>query len=397
MKSEQPVFQFSPSVRTKEEVTNFFYFAYEANASDIRISTLDYPWGLIQRKWVRLGSRKLNNGEVSCILRTLHSESVEAQLNNRTPISWRPAVSRSRDDVIYFRGEAGLSMVAGESGYSAVFRRVPGLPPSLEDIKIIPQGATKKLYEGLFPNNGLVIITGVTGSGKSTTLAAMVRERLMVFKSGAIGTFEDPIEYVYGHELSDGVVPAVTQMGIGSHVSDWGQANRTAMRRKFDVMILGEVRDPASGDATLEAAMTGHAVYATMHVATPDMVIPRLVGLFPHDARQTVTSNLIDVSNMFVSQRIVLRTDGVPSAYRSWCLITQKLRRQLRGADQADLGEIIRAEMLREGTDFLGQALTDYQSGVVSKEVFASIIGADVDEVDDLVAERLDFLKQVGA
>ena len=143
--------------------------------------------------------------------------------------------------------------------------------------------------------------------------------------------------------------------------------------------------------------MTGHAVYATMHVATPDMVIPRLVGLFPHDARQTVTSNLIDVSNMFVSQRIVLRTDGVPSAYRSWCLITQKLRRQLRGADQADLGEIIRAEMLREGTDFLGQALTDYQSGVVSKEVFASIIGADVDEVDDLVAERLDFLKQVGA
>jgi defect-in-organelle-trafficking protein DotB len=391
--SEQPFFKFSPSVRSKEEVIEFFYFAYEANASDIRISTLDYPWGLVRRKWVKLGSRPLNSGEVSFILRTLHSESVEAQLNNRTPISWRPSVSRSRDDVIYFRGEAGLSLVAGETGCSAVFRRIPGLPPSLEDIKIFPVGATRRLYEGLFPDNGLVIVTGVTGSGKSTTLAAMVRERLMVFKSGAIGTFEDPIEYVYGHELSNGLVPAVTQMGIDVHVSNWGQANKTAMRRKFDVMILGEVRDSASGEATLEAAMTGHAVYATMHVETPDLVIPRLVDLFPHNARQTVASNLIDVSKLFVSQKIVVRADGLPAAYRSWCLITQKLRRQLRRADQRDLGEIIRAEMLREGTDFLAQSLPDYQSGVISKEVFSSVVGVDVDEVDDLVAERLDFLK----
>ena len=184
-------------------------------------------------------------------------------------------------------------------GVGAVFRLIPNTILSLEQLGMpaVVAGFCK------IPK-GLVLVTGPTGSGKSTTLAAMVdlinRER----KEHVI-TLEDPVEFVHRSQLS-----MVNQREVGSHTMSFAAAIRAALREDPDIILVGEMRDHETVSLALEAANTGHLVLATLHTATAVSTIERIVGLFPPEEQSRIQVTLADVVRGIVAQNLLQRIGG---------------------------------------------------------------------------------------
>ena len=199
-----------------------------------------------------------------------------------------PGVARFRVNLFRDLGGAG-----------AVFRLIPNTILTLEQLGMpaVVAGFCK------IPK-GLVLVTGPTGSGKSTTLAAMVdlinRER----KEHVI-TLEDPVEFVHASQLS-----LVNQREVGSHTSSFAAAIRAALREDPDIILVGEMRDHETVSLALEAANTGHLVLATLHTATAVSTIERIVGLFPPEEQSRIQVTLADVVRGVVAQNLLQRVGG---------------------------------------------------------------------------------------
>jgi len=199
-----------------------------------------------------------------------------------------PGVARFRVNLFRDLGGAG-----------AVFRLIPNTILTLEQLGMpaVVAGFCK------IPK-GLVLVTGPTGSGKSTTLAAMVdlinRER-----KEHIITLEDPVEFVHRSQLS-----LVNQREVGSHTSSFAAAIRAALREDPDIILVGEMRDHETVSLALEAANTGHLVLATLHTATAVSTIERIVGLFPPEEQSRIQVTLADVVRGIVAQNLLRRIGG---------------------------------------------------------------------------------------
>jgi len=198
-------------------------------------------------------------------------------------------VGRFRVNAFRSRGAAGL-----------VFRRVAvgaipledlGLPPAVGQLALEPRG--------------LVLVTGPTGSGKTTTLAGMI-DRINSSREVHVVTIEDPIEVVHEDKLA-----MVNQREVGLDTADFSSALRGAMRQDPDVILVGEMRDEETVRAALAAAETGHFVLSTLHTADAQETVNRIVDFFPPHEQQQVRVSLAGVLRGVVAQRLVTRADGL--------------------------------------------------------------------------------------
>ncbi|HET7754473.1 MAG TPA: PilT/PilU family type 4a pilus ATPase [Anaeromyxobacteraceae bacterium] len=252
-----------------------------------------------------------------------------------TPLDFRevdrsyslPGVSRFRASVFKQRGSWGL-----------VMRTIPFAIPDFDTLNL--PTAVRTVAEA---RRGLVVVTGATGNGKSTTIAAILnhvvqQERLHVV------TIEDPIEFIF--QSSKGLV---IQREVGSDTASYSDAMRAALRQDPDIIMLGELRDRESAEICLKAAETGHLVIASLH--TPDVTrsIGRIVGLFPSDEQDTVRGRLADNLQAVMSLRLMLRADatGLIPAVEA-LLATSMVREVIR--DPARTSEL-RQYMDTAGTD----------------------------------------------
>ncbi|HOW89191.1 MAG TPA: PilT/PilU family type 4a pilus ATPase [Elusimicrobiales bacterium] len=179
-------------------------------------------------------------------------------------------------------------------------RHIPARIPSFEDLKL-PVESIKKL---LHNERGLILVTGITGSGKTSTLAAMV-EHLNNQWAGHIITIEDPIEFVFENKKS-----IVSQREIGTDTLTFVEALRGAMRQDPDVILVGEMRDLETTQAAITAAETGHLVLGTMHTVNAVQTISRIVDLFPPHQQAQVRIQLSEALKGIVSQRLLPCTNG---------------------------------------------------------------------------------------
>jgi twitching motility protein PilT len=164
-----------------------------------------------------------------------------------------------------------------------------GLPPSIKDL--------------LFRPRGLILVTGPTGSGKTTTLASMI-DVINVEEDCHIITIEDPIEYYHPHKKS-----LVTQREIGVDVQDFAEALRRGLRQDPDVMLVGEMRDLETMEAAITAAETGHLVFATLHTTGAARTVDRIVDAFPTDQQEQIRTQLASSILAVVSQVLLKRAD----------------------------------------------------------------------------------------
>ena len=199
-----------------------------------------------------------------------------------------PGVSRFRVNIYRQRGSL-----------SAVLRIIPAKIPTLTDLGLPPV-----LKQIAHEERGLVLLTGATGSGKSSTLAAMVDE-INQNENLHILTIEDPIEFLHKN-----VKASVSQREIGSDTHDFANALRAALRQDPDVILVGEMRDTETIDIALKAAETGHLVFSTVHTTDAAKTVGRLVSVFPAEEQTMVRMRIADSLRATVSQRLLPRADG---------------------------------------------------------------------------------------
>ncbi len=178
-----------------------------------------------------------------------------------------------------------------------VLRLLPDQIPPPDQIRV-PEPALKAYLEA---KNGLFLICGATGSGKSTTIASMVLHRAKRRREHVI-SFEDPIEFVY----PDGLPALISQREMGSDELDFGKALRSALRQAPDVIIIGEIRDGETAEIALQAAETGHVVVATLHTSSASQTVQRFLKLIPSDRLESAQETLADTLRCILCQRLLL-------------------------------------------------------------------------------------------
>jgi twitching motility protein PilT len=233
----------------------------------------------------------LNNQEVRAMVYDIMSDSqrkvYEAQLEIDFSFELR--------DVARFR----VNAFNQERGAGAVFRTIPSVVLTLEQLE------APKIFKDIADTpRGIVVVTGPTGSGKSTTLAAMV-DYVNEKEYGHILTIEDPIEFVHKSKKC-----LVNQREVGPHTHGFAEALRSALREDPDVILVGEMRDLETIRLALTAAETGHLVFGTLHTSSAAKTVDRIVDVFPAAEKEMVRSMLSESLRSVISQTLLKRKDG---------------------------------------------------------------------------------------
>lgn len=372
------------SVADFNELLNW---AVARKASDLSIQSGDYIFAQIKRMWRPITTRRLEPTEVEQIVSMYYGATGPGKLNKGEPLDFRLEAVLNRDEVMAFRANAVACRV-GEiaHGISITARSIPDVPPPLEALGIEPE-----IVENFFPRYGLILVIGTTGSGKSTLMASVNRHRLekRIHDPVRIITYEDPVEYTY-MRLGEQVMPKVsqTEIGKGGGITSFDEAGRNAMRRKADVIVMGEMRDRNSVEAGFEMAMTGHCVMATLHVDTPAQVIDRMVSFFPIDGQPAAANKLRSTLKMVVAQKLVRRTDGNVLALRSWQIFDRATQDRLAGRPFHEWEHILRQMAAERGTDFETRAFPYLKEGLLDVESFREVTGFTEQEVRAYCADR---------
>src|SRR5688500_12730423 len=185
------------------------------------------------------------------------------------------------------------------NSYSIVMRVIPHEIPSFEALRLPPQ-----LADIAEIRNGVVLLTGPTGSGKSSTLAAII-DRINETKAYHIVTIEDPIEFLHTHKKS-----TINQREVGADTKDFASALRAALRQAPKVILVGEMRVLETAEIALEAAETGHLVLSTLHTIDASKTIDRIIGLYPKNEERIIRTRLAQTFRFIISQRLIPTADG---------------------------------------------------------------------------------------
>jgi len=185
------------------------------------------------------------------------------------------------------------------NSFSIVMRVIPHEIPSFEGL-----GLPEALREVASIRNGVVLLTGPTGSGKTSTLAAII-DQINETKAYHIVTIEDPIEFLHSHKKS-----TINQREVGSDTKDFASALRAALRQAPKVILVGEMRDLETAEIALEAAETGHLVLSTLHTIDASKTIDRIIGLYPKNEERIIRTRLAQTFRFIVSQRLIPTADG---------------------------------------------------------------------------------------
>ncbi|MBW2263325.1 MAG: type IV pilus twitching motility protein PilT [Deltaproteobacteria bacterium] len=261
-----------------------------------------------------------------------------------------PGVSRFRVNIFRQRGNLTL-----------VLRTIPTTVPDFDELGLPPILA--KISDDV---RGLILVTGATGSGKSSTLASMIRH-INSTRPVHIVTIEDPIEF-----LHEDIKATVNQREVGTDTESFNKALRASLRQDPDVILVGEIRDYETIDTALKAAETGHLVLSTVHTPDAGKTIGRVLALFPPDEQDLVRQRLADNLRATISQRLLKRSDGKGRVVAvEVMIVTGTVQDWLLEMDKpATIRDIIEKSRSQYGMLTFDQCLTDlYKGGLVTLDV----------------------------
>ena len=276
----------------KEHFINLVKSASASGVSDIHLRTLERPCFRVRGDLVPVKMDPLTDEDLKLICQIMiKDEEVIRQLDQLKEFDGSfsiPNICRIRYNLLRYQGKLGL-----------ILRLISDKIPTTEELKLPP--VINKIAGA---NAGLVLVTGATGSGKSSTLAAMIN---YINKTSAVHilTLEDPVEFVH-----QPIKARITQREIGQDTNDFASALRSALRQDPDIILIGEMRDAETISIALKAAETGHLVFGTVHTTDALSTIGRLISMFPPDEQQVVRTRIADNLHATISQRLLKTVDG---------------------------------------------------------------------------------------
>jgi twitching motility protein PilT len=273
------------------DIKKLLQYAHEKGASDLHITVGVAPIFRIDGELRRSDIPPLTPADTEAMAKVLIKESMYEKFVEEGELDFSyglPGVSRFRINAYHQRG--CISLVA---------RVIPTEIPSLETLRM-PDTLRKLCHKP----HGMILVTGPTGSGKSTSLAAMIDYINRTMRKHII-TLEDPIEYLHKHQLS-----IVNQREIGFDTKNFASALRASLRQDPDVILVGEMRDVETIKTAITAAETGHLVFATLHTADAPQTIDRIIDVFPGEQQQQVRIQLASVLSGIISQRLIPKIGG---------------------------------------------------------------------------------------
>ncbi|HQN65855.1 MAG TPA: PilT/PilU family type 4a pilus ATPase [Methylophilus sp.] len=319
-------------------------------ASDMFITAGFPPAMKIDGKMTPVSNQVLTAQQAREIARSIMNDKQAAEFDATNECNFAigiPSVARFRVNAFVQRGSVGL-----------VFRTITTKIPKFEEL-----GLPEVLKDIAMTKRGLVIFVGGTGSGKSTSLAAMIGYR-NENSYGHIITIEDPVEFIHEHKNC-----VITQREIGVDTDNWHIALKNTLRQAPDVILIGEIRDRETMDYAIAFAETGHLCMATLHANSTNQALDRIINFFPEERRYQLLMDLSLNVRAFVSQRLIPKSDGIGRAAAVEIMINSPLISDLIFKGEVHSIKEIISRSRELGMQTFDQSLFDlYESGVITYE-----------------------------
>ncbi len=350
------------------ELNKLLAITLERNASDLHLIVGEPPILRIDSALTRLEDYQvLSSDAVTDLVSILLTPAQMENLKDK----WQLDMSYSYKDNARFR----VNVYRAQSVWNVAFRLIPTQIKSLEELNLPP------MFKQFTQNKqGLVLVVGPTGHGKSTALASMINE-INLTRSEHILTIEDPVEFLFTHRQS-----FISQREVGQDTPSFEAALKSALREDINVVLVGEMRDLESISATLTLAETGHLIFATMHTNDAAQSVDRIVDVFPGDQQGQIRSQLANTLIGVVSLRLLPKVGGGRIPAYEIMMVNHAVRNVIRDNKIYEIGNIIHTSMEsgmvpldKSLAGLVKQGLVELevaQNFVLDREYFTSLLGS---------------------
>lgn len=377
----------------EHHIDPFLLWCVKRGASDITFQSNRAVYCEIHGTLYPGTHRALDAADMTAILTRLYGTEALAILAGGADIDLSYEIMVDRFTRTRFRVNMTAILADGRDGVQVTMRTLPQAPPTMKQLNIEPE-----IIEHWKPRQGLVLVTGPTGSGKSTLLAAGNR---MLIESphgcGKMLTYEAPIEFTYDTISSRRSLVAQTE--IPRHLPTFAAGVRNALRRKPEIIMVGEARDRETINAAIEAGQTGHTVYATVHTTGVAATIRRMVSTFEPSERSERAYSLMETVRLIVTQTLVPKIGGGRVALREYMPFTEEIRERMLNLPADRWPFELMTMVPKYGKTMEKSARDAYEAGLIEHRFYllyaqgtkaaAAALGLESDDEDEAVTTEI--------
>jgi twitching motility protein PilT len=356
---------------TFKNLSSLLNVAIQHKASDIHIRTNEGPCLRIKGELVPIQTKSFTPQDILDIIKILLGDDL-SKIDRKNEIDGAFGIEdlcRLRFNIFRYFGSFGI-----------VLRLINTEVPNLAELDM-----PKSISRIALQKRGLILVTGATGSGKSTTLAAMINHINENCGSHII-SIEDPIEFLHPQKMS-----RISQREVGSDTVDFISALHSALRQDPDVISIGEMRDPITASTALKAAETGHVVFSTLHTTNTVTTIGRIISMFPSHEQAEVRKRLAENLYAIIGQRMLRGKDGRTVIAQEIMITSVGIKDCIAGKDDINrIPSIIsqgQGKSTNGGQTFDQHIMYLYQKGFIEKEVALDAVSSQSDFIQKLIVE----------
>jgi len=333
------------------DIAQLLTFTKQAGGSDLHLSAGSPPMIRVSGEMRRLKLPMMAKEDIHHLIYDMMDDEQKKRFEETKELDF----SRQLGNIARFR----VNVFFNQHGEAAVFRTIPTKVLSAEELNLPPV-----LLDLAMKERGVVLVTGPTGSGKSTTLAAMI-DYVNKRKHGHILTVEDPIEFQHESKMC-----LVNQREVGPHTRSFANALRSALREDPDIILVGEMRDLETISLAITAAETGHLIFGTLHTSSAAKTVDRIIDVFPADQQDQIRAMLAESIEGVIAQRLLPKKDGVGRvAVYEIMIASTAIRNMIREGKTFQIPSIIQTGVA-EGMQSMDMALKKVvNEGLVDPEV----------------------------
>ncbi len=359
-----------PDRFTEEHIDAFLLWCVKKGASDITIQSDRPGYNDIHGTLYPSTFRNIDAADMAVFLSTIYGPEAQARLASGRDLDISYEIRPDRYTRIRFRVNITAILSKGRDSAQITMRSLPSEPPTMQDLNI-----EQAIIDSWAPRQGMVIITGGTGSGKSTLLSA--GNRMLLERPEGCGkmlTYEAPIEYTYDTIHSPRSL--VSQSEIPRHLPDFAAGVRNALRRKPEIILVGESRDRETISASIEAAQTGHAVYTTTHTMGVANTVQRMLSTFDISEREERAVALMETLRMIVTQVLAPKVGGGRLGVREWMVFPDEVREKLMEIPYTQWSTELQRMIGQYGQTMARSAEIVFEEGLIDRRHYLLISAA---------------------